>query len=225
MLITPKPNTLFNWGRKPTLSYINRYKSDSVSGRSSWTFTGVNIGTAADDRIVYAVIHIAITGGTTPGTLTSATINGVTANIEAAPEQTNDIYYTQLIWARVPTGTTGVSISVTTSAPAAIRFTADVFVAYKVRSPAPFTYQVSSGHAATFNFSVPCPSDGFIIYGHMSQYLSPSVSGVTQTVSGGIGGTTTAASGMAWPTARSASRAVSLGGGASGHQAIVASFR
>lgn len=225
MLITPKPRTFFNWGRKPTLSYIDRYSSGSVSGRSSWTFTGVNIGTAADDRIVYAVVHIVITGGTTPGVITSATINGVTANIEAAPIQPEVYICTQLVWARVPSGTTGVSISVVTSAPSAIRFAADVYVAYKTRNPSPFSYQVSTGASSSFDFDVPCPSDGFIIYGHASGDLSPSVSGVTQQVTGNIGGSSYAASGMAQPTARSANRAVSIGGGATGHQAIVASFR
>ena len=82
-----------------------------VSSLQNPTFTGVNLGAVSPDRII--IVGAANAGGSAH-TIDSCTINGVTAT-EHQGASFDGFRHLALFSAKVPTGTTGVSISVTQS--------------------------------------------------------------------------------------------------------------
>ena len=76
----------------------------NVTDQTTYTFSGVNFGTAAADRIIAVVVHSEPALGTNTQTITSATIGGVSATILTSTIQG---ILCSIIYANVPLGTTG----------------------------------------------------------------------------------------------------------------------
>lgn len=91
-------------GVLPSITYNNYYTVAKVSADSTVTFTSVDLGTAAADRLVAVYFG---TGTTNAGQVTAVTIQGISAT-QAVRSGTGNGFVTNVIWyATVPTGTTG----------------------------------------------------------------------------------------------------------------------
>ena len=152
----PLQQMLLAMGAGPTLSF--RASGSSTSDLTTYTFAGVDIGTAATNR--HVVVGVQGSGGTAR-TLSSVTVAGVTATIlvEATDTGGGGEDHVALVIAAVPTGTTG-DVVVTWSG-AFARGAYGVWAVYGLESPTPVDTTQST--ASPGALSVDTTADSIVI--------------------------------------------------------------
>jgi hypothetical protein len=89
--------------KPPALEFLQT--ADNTANQSSYTFSSQNLGDAHGSRLIIALVLYQ--GNTTQRTVSSATINGVSADVVVERGDGNSFHGASLIQAQVPTGTTG----------------------------------------------------------------------------------------------------------------------
>jgi hypothetical protein len=118
----------------PSISY--RAAPGSASDLSTYTFSGVSIGTAGANRhVIVGIMSLADNLGVTG--ISSVTIGGVTATTQVAVNDTATGSFSALVIAAVPTGTTGDVVVNMTTTQARLRI--GVWAAYDLTSPTAVT--------------------------------------------------------------------------------------
>lgn len=140
----------------PSFTY-NGTASDSTN-LTTYTFTGVSIGTAATNRMVYVSV-IFVAGGAR--SLVSATIGGISASIIDPTGQGNG---TKIIYANVPTGTTATIV--VTFDTVCDRCVIGSYSLFNLKSKEPVTSAFSTTWTSgAISASVAVPDGGIIIAG------------------------------------------------------------
>ena len=88
----------------PTITYNNYYTINKVSASTTATFTSVDLGTAASNRVVAVYFG---SGQANQGIITDVTIQGITATLAVRAASNNQPAVNVIYYATVPTGTTG----------------------------------------------------------------------------------------------------------------------
>lgn len=95
-----------------SITYNNDYRV--AKGSTGVTFTGVDFGTAASDRVV--VVYIA-SGTATSINVTGVTIGGVSATLAASTTSFSTFRFNVIYYASIPTGTSGTVVCTFSSSP------------------------------------------------------------------------------------------------------------
>lgn len=134
------------------------------------TFSGVSIGTAAADRLIFVVTQ---TDGGSTDVISSCTIGGVTAAQVTGAAATTSARRTQIWWAAVPTGTTGAIVLQLSANTATNTIGAAVFSVTGADTTTPVP--VSNGSAsdtktsgATYTGTLDVPANGGLLVGVFS---------------------------------------------------------
>ena len=151
--------------REPKIEYLGYVLRNNGSGNfSSQTFTGVDLGDPAEDREIFLILGMRVTGART---ISSATIGGVSCTVESMTgSAAAALSQMAVIHARVPAGTTG-DIAITFSG----ALSALAVGVYRVEGrPVPGAGELlfvnSSGGAAVTSSTlsgVNAPKDGFVL--------------------------------------------------------------
>lgn len=159
IMITDTTGRLDNWegGNVHSVSFLQQH-TDTVD-RTVYTFASANLGVAAPNRHVVVAIGARKSG--TPGTISSVTIGGVTANIVGQVSNVSDSNNTTcgLVIAKVPTGATG-DIVVTLST-GFLRCAISVYRATGLVSLTPTNVLTSTADDPTVNLDI--AAHGFAI--------------------------------------------------------------
>ena len=145
------------------LYYVNRYTI--TTNTTTYTFSSCDLGTPSDDRRVIVAAHMY---GSTGRTLTSATINGVSAT-ELTTDSINTAN-TVLIIANVPTGSTGDIVLTWSSGCAGSAVT--VWYATGLTSDTPVDASRGSGSSPTSTSALTTVAGGFIAAAATCRYNS-----------------------------------------------------
>jgi hypothetical protein len=89
------------------VEYTDQDTDEGFAGSDTKTFTSVNFGTAADDRLVFVNLARFGTGFGSDAGAATVTIGGVAATKAVEIADTSDTFDNEWWWAAVPTGTSG----------------------------------------------------------------------------------------------------------------------
>lgn len=173
-----------------TVTYIG----ETVTGvdGTTFSFTGVNIGTAASDRIVVAVFHAS--GGTTGATITSLTCSAGT--LDTAVSGVNAFQNAAITYIQIASGTTA-DFSVTYSG-TKNRANLHVYTLTGWTTSTPLTTDSDAASATTASSTLDIPTGAAAIYAVTASGTPTGTwSSATETYDRNIGGETTSAIG-AW---------------------------
>lgn len=159
----------------PTRSY--RTRTFSTSDLTNYSFSTVDIGTAAANRHVLVAV---VSRSAATQSISSATIAGISASIAYYPVvNTGDGFsHCGFIIAAVPTGTEGtIAVNMTG---ACVRMGISVWAIYGLKSTTPFASASQGGASATLDLNTPT---GGLVFG-VTFGSSPSLTwtGITQDV-------------------------------------------
>lgn len=161
---------------EPTLTYIGTTDSGFRSGFTTYTFTSVNIGTAAVDRIV--IVVMAANGGQSISQFTSCTIGGNAASLVGAVSATNG-EPVAIAYLLVTSGTTADIVVNTSSGKSDFIIGVYTLTGYTSGTPENSgSVEVSGGSAATQTFTPSLGAVGvYITNEHGTDTMSVSWSG------------------------------------------------
>jgi hypothetical protein len=141
---------------KPTITY--NATANSGVDLTTYTFTGVGIGTAATNRLVYIAVTFTAAAARR---ISSATIGGISATIVDFAAQGNGTFF---IYANVPTGTTA-TVAITFDA-VCLRCLIGSYSIFDLKSTTPLTTAfATTWSSGSISASVNVPADGIIIAG------------------------------------------------------------
>ena len=144
---------------KTTFDYLASY--EDTSSQTTRTISSVNFGEANTSREIFVVVRYS---NTTPTTISSATIGGVSATISAGASATAQ--GAALIFATVPTGTSGdIVITYSNATTNSVAFVYRVTKRTNIGTTAINTYGDTSTATRTSYTSptVAFPSNGFVL--------------------------------------------------------------
>jgi hypothetical protein len=198
----------------PTLTYVTNVVD--TTNLVTYTFTGVNIGTAAANR--YVIVGVASRHQSFSRTIVSASIAGVAAAVIAD----GDISRSQaaILIALVPAGATGDVVIQFTAV--AERAGIVVWTAHGLSSPTPVDFL----NTASGTLDIDTAADGIVVAVNLGVSQTPSWSGITEdlpdTVLEGLNEYGAASASM---TAAATPRAISRSGLGTVPVTAIASFR
>jgi hypothetical protein len=141
---------------KPSITYNGTANSGTDS--TTYTFTGVSIGTAATNRLVYIEVQH---DGAGARLLSSATIAGVSASTVDPTGQGNG---TKILYANIPTGTTATIVI--TFDGTCTRCVIGSYSIFNLKSLVPIaTAFATTWSSGSISASVNVPADGIVIAG------------------------------------------------------------
>lgn len=152
---------------KPSITYNGT--ANNGTDLTTYTFTGVSIGTAATNRLVYVAVTFVAANARR---ISSATIGGISATIVDFAAQGNGTFF---IYANVPTGTTA-TVAITFDA-VCIRCLIGSYSMFNLKSLVPIaTAFATTWSAGSISASVNAPADGIVIAGVNNSTNSNAVS-------------------------------------------------
>lgn len=164
-------------GANPTKSY-NGFTSALGTGTSTFSVTGVSLGTAASDRIVAVYIHYP---NGTISKISSVTIAGVSATLAVEVNASNQARVAAIYYANITTGTSGtVSVVTNGTQSSAIRCIVASYSLYGLTSSTPTATQVSNNDvlnvSPTRSVTITPSSGGILIAGYNAGGYNPPAS-------------------------------------------------
>lgn len=141
---------------KPYFTYNGSY-SDDTDG-TTFTLASASLGIEAVDRVVAVVISC---GSGYSNTISSVTINGVSATILSNDAENSDV---RIAYAVVASGTSGDVVVTYSVSPFVNDCYISVYSMYGLNSSTPETTGENDGTTST-SFAITCSQDAIVLYG------------------------------------------------------------
>lgn len=154
----PAGNFVNTFGAR-TVSFVTTDYDEPLNGDSSYSFSGVSLGTAASDRWIILGVHGLANEDYSATAITSCTVNGYTGVPVAQDYYTDDRAVIGIVVAYCPTGTTGTIV---------VNFNSDVGACYisvwEVNGLVKFApYDSDTDTSGSMSITLDTLADGFII--------------------------------------------------------------
>lgn len=174
-------------GKALNLTFIGTYPQGTDG--SSFTFTGVDIGTPASDRLVIAVVHAR--------GMASADLTGVTSSVgtvSIAVNSRNGVAQAAICYLAVASGTTANFTATYNGIKAGAELAIYTLTGWSSSTPSDTAFNSNSTATNSITLDIPSPSVAIYAYTRVSTTVTGTWSSATETYDSDIGneGTTTA---------------------------------